>query len=258
MSVTERGNPAPFAHWRGSIGCLLLHGFPGSPAEMRPLGEYLAERNITVWAPLLAGLGTIPEDLFGVQWRDWIAGAEAGLLHLFRRCPTIFAVGLSMGGALSFYLAAHFRMAGVVALAPAIQPRDRRFRWVHWLAPFFKWVESDQGRDDLADPQVRALTWHYHRYPVRAVAQVANLIRATRRVLSRIETPALIVQSTRDGQLEPAGARWAYERISSEDKTLVWLERSGHNIAVDVQRREVFEQVYGFVTRVAGVIPADR
>ena len=64
---------------------------------------------------------------------------------------------------------------------------------------------------------------------------------------------ALIVQSLRDSQFTPEGARWAYEQIPAEDKTLVWLERSGHNIAIDVEREEVFAQVHGLITRVASI-----
>lgn len=223
---------------------------------MRPLGEYLAERNLTVWAPLLPGHGTIPQDLYGVGWRDWVASAEAGLLHLYRRCSAVCVVGLSLGGTLALYLAAHFRMAGAAALSPAIRLHDRRFEWVCWLAPFVRWVGPNR-REDLADPQARALTWHYRRYPVEAVVQVSHLIRATRRELSRVQAPVLIVQSQRDGLLHPQGARWAYGRVPVADKTLVWLECSGHNVAVDVEREEVFERVYGFVTRVTGTGPVD-
>ncbi|HID86186.1 MAG TPA: carboxylesterase, partial [Anaerolineae bacterium] len=32
----------PFFFEGGPTGCLLVHGFSGSPPEMRPMGEFLA------------------------------------------------------------------------------------------------------------------------------------------------------------------------------------------------------------------------
>lgn len=255
MYILERGNPAPFTWRRGPTGCLLLHGFPGAPAEMRLLGEYLAARDITVHAPVLPGMGTVPEDLYGVRWHDWVAAAEEGLTLLRRTSRAVFVCGLSMGGALTLYLAARHALPGVAALVPAVRPRDPRFEWMpllSWLAP---WIGPSDAPDDLADPQARALTWHYHRYPSSAGVQVWHLIHAARRGLAQIRCPILIVQGPRDSALDPEGARWAFEQIPSPDKTLVWLERSGHNIAVDAERDEVFGHVYRLIARLAGTIP---
>jgi esterase/lipase len=38
MSIAGHGDPAPFEELHGEAGCLLLHGFPGSPAELRGVG----------------------------------------------------------------------------------------------------------------------------------------------------------------------------------------------------------------------------
>ena len=57
-------DPSEFVLTAGPIGVLLIHGFPGSPVEMRLIGEYLNEREMTVLAPLLPGHGTTPEDLY--------------------------------------------------------------------------------------------------------------------------------------------------------------------------------------------------
>ena len=47
----------PF-HWNGGQpAALLVHGFPGTPAEMRPLGTALHQAGWTVYGPLLPGFG---------------------------------------------------------------------------------------------------------------------------------------------------------------------------------------------------------
>jgi len=253
MRVLERGNPAPFHHRRGPVGCLLLHGFPGSPAEMRLLGAYLAERGVSALAPLLPGHGTVPEDLRGVRWGDWVMATEAALEELRRGCTVVFVCGLSMGGVLALNLAARLPVAGVIALAPVIRVRDPRFELANLFSRIVVWVEPDDAPDDLADPQGRALSWHYRRYPTAAVRELLGLVRATRRLLRRIQAPTLMVQSPKDRFLDPAGFQWAYEQIPAVDKTMVWLERSGHNIAIDVEKEEVYRRTYQFIARLAGV-----
>ena len=47
----------PFFWEAGEPAALLVHGFPGTPAEMRPLGEVLHEAGWTVHGVLLPGFG---------------------------------------------------------------------------------------------------------------------------------------------------------------------------------------------------------
>src|SRR5204863_8879825 len=66
----------------GPRGVLCLHGFTGTPFEVRPLAEALAVRGFTVAAPALAGhCGTIAE-LTATRWPDWLTSAEAALDRL--------------------------------------------------------------------------------------------------------------------------------------------------------------------------------
>ena len=66
------------------IGVLLVHGFTGSPASMRPWGEYLHQRGYTVTVPLLPGHGTTPHDLNRVKWQEWPAKVLTCSTTLFR------------------------------------------------------------------------------------------------------------------------------------------------------------------------------
>ena len=55
---------------------LLLHGYTGTTAEMRPLGEYLHQRGYTVLCPRLPGHGTSVEDLHKTEASQWVAAAK--------------------------------------------------------------------------------------------------------------------------------------------------------------------------------------
>jgi carboxylesterase len=107
-----QGDPAPFFLPGGPTGVLLIHGWSGSPAEMRGLGGYLAAQGLTVMAVRLPGHGTEPRELFATRWQDWVAACGQSLVALRRRCDTVFVGGLSMGALLSIYLGATARPPG--------------------------------------------------------------------------------------------------------------------------------------------------
>ncbi|HON42127.1 MAG TPA: carboxylesterase, partial [Bacillota bacterium] len=62
------------------VACLVVHGFTGSPYEMRPFAERLAARGVYADVPLLPGHGTSVEDMSRTSFPDWVAGAEAAYL----------------------------------------------------------------------------------------------------------------------------------------------------------------------------------
>src|SRR6476469_3635383 len=88
------------------VACLLIHGFTGSPPEMRWLGTYLAERGVHVNGVRLAGHGTRPEELNDLTWRDWLRSASEGLEKLKRNGRKVVIIGFSMGGLLGMQLCA--------------------------------------------------------------------------------------------------------------------------------------------------------
>ena len=84
MAERTRPDPTPFFLEGGPSGALLIHGFTGSPPEMRLVGQYLHERGLTVSAPLLPGHGTSADDLNRCRWSDWTGRAQAALAELRR------------------------------------------------------------------------------------------------------------------------------------------------------------------------------
>ena len=87
-------------------GVLLIHGYTGTPAEMRLLGDHLHQEGYTVLGVLLPGHGTKPENLNETKWQDWYAAAEEGFKRLEESCSEVMVAGLSMGGLLAIKVAA--------------------------------------------------------------------------------------------------------------------------------------------------------
>src|SRR5687767_11571524 len=103
----------PFYYPGGAVGVLLIHGFTGAAREVRPVGAVLAAAGYTVLGPRLAHHGTLAADMRRSHWRDWVASALDGYHLLRAQCDTIVVGGLSMGGVLSLYLAAHYPVRAV-------------------------------------------------------------------------------------------------------------------------------------------------
>jgi carboxylesterase len=231
------------------IGCLLIHGFTGMPQEMRPLGEYLAARGCGVVGVRLAGHGTTIEDLERTTWQDWVASAREALQEMRQRHPQVFVMGLSMGGAISFYLAAQEPVAGVVGLSTPLRlpQADWRLRYLRWLKYLRRHV--DKGESDWWDQEAAARHVSYSQYPLRGVEQLARLLARLRESLPQVRVPALIIHSRHDGVVPVAHAQEMYQRLGSADKELLLIEGSGHVVTEDARREEVAASVWRWVQR---------
>ena len=69
---------------------LLLHGYTGTTAEMRPLGEYLHGLGYTVLCPRLPGHGTSVEELKETVASQWVAAAKLGYAILAKKYQEIY------------------------------------------------------------------------------------------------------------------------------------------------------------------------
>src|SRR5438445_12799208 len=95
----------PFRIRGGVRGCLLIHGFAGTPPEMRGLGAFLAAGGYDVMGPLLAGHGLTPQAMAATRWADWVRSAEEALAALRRDWSEVFVCGQLLGGVLAMVVA---------------------------------------------------------------------------------------------------------------------------------------------------------
>jgi len=240
-------DPAPFYFAGGPTGCLLIHGFTGSPAEMREMGQYLAGQGLTASGPLLAGHGVTVSDLAQTTWQDWYASVEEGYKKLATHCKQVFVAGLSLGSLLSVHLATRQPLAGVILLSPATWLRDWRMLLLPLARRFVKYVPNeanDRRNSDLKDPEACQRLWCYDQYSVEAAYQLQILQRMVRSELGQLQAPTLIVFSTLDKSISITAGPETYKRIAASDKRLLILRNSGHVVTVDGERGRVFEATY--------------
>jgi carboxylesterase len=251
MPQPENLNPGAYSADGGPIGALLIHGLSGSAAETRPMGEYLAAQGLTVRCPLLAGHGTAPEDLIGIRWQVWTDDVESALQELRSRCKTVFVGGLSMGSLLALWLGAnHPDIAGLLAMAPCVKMQNRLLPLTVGLRYLLKYPPPGLVEEEaLVDPEAIHRIWCYDRLPLWGAAELYLLLRRVNAALPRVRQPVLIFQGRLDNWLSPQAAQIVHDGVASADKTLVWLERSGHNVLADGERESIWAQGHDWMMK---------
>lgn len=237
----------PYYYPGSTVGCLLLHGFTSTPAELRVIGEALAAKGYTTMGILLPGHGTKPEDLLQITYRDWINSAQQGINELKKTCKRIVVIGHSMGGLLALQMAARNKVEGVVTIAAALKPSNRKAH-LAWLLKHFQTYVSGSPRERTEEEQQYLL--HYPYFPVAAVAELQRLASHTRAILSQVTTAALIIQTKDDQTVRPASAEIICRRISSQNKECFWLDKGTHNVpVVSPYNEQIILKIIDFIER---------
>lgn len=240
----------PFFFPGGRIGCLLVHGFTGTPKELRWMGEYLSGENYTVLGIRLPGHATRPADMQRARWPDWLAAVEDGWHLLNGTTEQVFVIGLSMGGILSLLFASRCLVAGVVAMStPYRMPADPRLRFIGLISPFFHWIQK--GKPDWRDPEAARVHVDYPAFPTRSIIEVRDMLAVMREALPLVTAPVLLINSRQDLTVSPINCQSIYERLGSSEKSILWVEDSGHVITCDSCRQQVFQATSQFIHQVS-------
>ncbi|MDP1828789.1 MAG: alpha/beta fold hydrolase [Archangium sp.] len=240
------------------VAALLLHGFTGSPWELRPVGEALAARGLHVVCPRLPGHGTTPEAMLWAGMREWLEAATAALESL-AGARRVVVIGLSMGGLLAMVLAARYRtrVQGLVLMAPALRlkARDaralRRLRWLPGLDVKERWIEKKST--DIESNEVRAGAPILPRYPLARVFDLFALADLAHESERRITCPSLVIGAVNDHVVD-TGAVLALQRRLPFSRRLL-LQRGFHIIPRDTDRAVALTEIAHFVEGLSPSVP---
>lgn len=232
-----------------STSVLCIHGFTGTPYEMRFLGEQLADAGFRVRGLCLPGHGTSPADLDLTTWRDWTGAVEAAFDELRAVGVPVAVVGQSLGGLLALHLASQRpEVAAVCSLAAPLWLDGLSGKVARWAAAgALSWITQipKLWGSDCRDPIVRKENPSYRSIPTKALAQLAAFMRIAGDSLEQVTQPVLVVHAKHDHTAPVSCATEIFERTHA--RRLKLLERSYHLIAADVERDIVAEEVRSFL-----------
>jgi len=257
-------------------GALLVHGFGGSPKEMRALAAVLASNGFLVEVPRLPGHGPDIRAIADYRLEDWTATVMAGAGHLREAgVRRLVVVGHSVGGALALATAAQVTPDALVLLAPfcwstrawqrAIGPLARVF-----LPPGF----AVFSRMDLADAEVRrgmegllpgmdlddpavVAGLRDLRIPTVALEQLFRVSHAAEVAAPGVRAPVLAIQGGQDTVSRPAQTRRLLARLPAP-ASYIELD-AGHDLASEASpvRDEVLRAVLAFALDAAKQLPGE-
>lgn len=248
---------APFRFDGDRRGVLLVHGFTGTPFEMRFLGEHLAGRGYSVVGPQLAGHCGTPAELGCTDWRDWYASVDRAFAELRGRVERVAVVGLSLGGLLALELARQrgAEVAAVSALASPLWLDPWVMRGIRGLAQsrlFGRFTVPKWGGSDIADPELRRRNPATRGMPLPALLSLLAVMETVRRHLGDVAQPAFVAHARKDHTAPFACMEALVRCLGSEEVEQLVLERSYHCITIDVERAALFERLEAFLGRHLG------
>lgn len=235
--------------------CLLIHGFTGTPKEMRWMGDFLNQQGYTCLGVRLAGHATDPHDMVRARWTDWTASVEDGY-HLLRGViDDVFLVGLSMGGGLSLLMSTRLKVRGVVAMStPHGLPVDYPLWAMRLISMFMKF--RPKGSAEPGSGWFDKTAWidhiSYPQNPVRSGVELKLLLLEMQKALPEVHVPVLLIHSMDDTYVLAKNMQMIYEGLrNASDKTKLAITGSGHVLPRDAARQQVFQSTLEFIQRIA-------
>ena len=225
----------PFSHQTEPAhgGALLVHGFPGSPAEMRGIATVLEQRGWSTHGILLPGFGPQIEQITEKTHADWENAVKQALNDLQQDYETVILVGNSMGGALSIQAAANHPIDGLVLFAPfwtvnnilwnalpVLKYIVPRFKPFQLFEPDFDDPEFQKGtrnflpNADFNDPEFQRQTKELE-IRTDVFAQIRNVGVTAYKLAPQVNVPTFVVQGTNDELVTPDNTKKLIRRFSA-------------------------------------------
>jgi carboxylesterase len=155
MQAFQEPEHLPFLLQSGRPAALLVHGFPGTPAEMRSLGESLSKAGWTAQGILLPGFGPEIATLGERNFEEWVDAIDKALTELKHEHSPVLLVGYSMGGALSIIESSRHSPDGLILLAPFWWSQSILQSIILILRPFLPRYFQPFNKADFTDLKVR-------------------------------------------------------------------------------------------------------
>lgn len=235
--------------------CLCLHGLGGGVYELELLAQRLHQQGLTVRGINYPGHDRPRTQMPPSSWPEWYGAIEQAYGELRQEYDQISIVGFSTGCPLGLHLAAQYPIQKLVLISPFLRLRHR---W-YYLFPPEEYLKGPIGQliDDvprlrlpISDPHMRQQAQQilvFRSFNLPTVRSALELIEQVKSELSAIQSPTLVLQSHLDSVVDPAGAESYYRELGSDQKQMIWLEKSDHLVTLDVEREQVYQAACQFL-----------
>ena len=203
------------------VRVVLIHGFNGNPRVFKDIKKNLEE--------LGAVVETIKYDS-SKTFSSWIKSIDRRLSLSSHDPEELYVIGHSLGGSLALYLSQKYKFKGLITINSPIYVRKHLL--LKMLAKTFRRVK-----------RVKKITVRNVKYSLDSVVSLFDFLGEIRKINVDSLSSALIIQSRKDGVVNPKSARMIYERIQIPQKQLINVGR-GHS---PLDQQPVINAILGFL-----------
>ena len=250
---SETYDVAPSGEVDTDTAILLVHGLGASPRHYEFIAKDLAERGYHCRAVRLPGFAEPVAKYCEYTSKAWLEKVQSELASLRKDHGRVGVVGHSLGGAVTVgVLLADPQAADfAVLLTPAVEVSDTRSpifsaRTWHEISErslMFVRVLPSVYPLDCRDPARAEFPGRTPFTPKCVVDQLFKLMDANRGRAEEINVPTTVVVAIDDPIVDSPAAESFYEKLGSTEKNLVRLDRSGHEVTLDWQWKEVADAI---------------
>src|SRR5688500_6553971 len=221
----------------GKIGCLVIHGFGGSIREVKPLKEALEAHGYITKCPVLKGHTGIMTDLTKVSYKDWLDSAEEELICIQKECDQVYIAGFSMGGLIGMQLSLRHTIGGLITINTPIYYLD--------LRKICSNIIHDLRFKDFSN--IRRYLKPSNRLPLKALWNFRLLLQQTKKLVTQVRSPLMVVQAIDDDVVQHRSAGYIYRHASSNIKQLATYARGGHVLLLSEMCPSVIKDIFTFI-----------
>jgi carboxylesterase len=245
---------SPFEQPGKKPAVLLIHGFGGSPHDVKPLTQELVKNNIAVYSILLSGHGTSPKDLLTVNDGDWFKEVLNAYDYLHEKYGKVNVVGFSVGGALALKLAVERPVEKLALISPYFKIKRPYYcfgslewwaRKINKVLPFVRKFKIGQINNSSGLSKYVA----YKHLPLKSIKILKRLGDKSFASALLLKSPVLVLHSEGDTVADFDKSYQAFQQMSSMDKKFIKYKRSNHVILYDYDAKDVLEQVMNFLQK---------
>jgi carboxylesterase len=235
-----------------SPAVLLIHGYGGSPFDVKPLCDALEKRGYAFHAILLPGHGTTPRDLKNIKEKDWLDATGRAYDELKQKYGTVSVVGFSMGGAIAVFTAAENDVSKLVLISPYFKVRQRWFyfgkpeAWARRFAGIIPYVKKPKI-GQINDPDGLERYIAYRHLPTKTMRELSSLGRSAVKKAKDVECDTLWMHSKSDIVADFQLGKKVFDSIPAKKKHFVQYEKSNHILLYDYDRIDAIDKAISFL-----------
>lgn len=230
----------PAAQPSSTHAVLLLHGFTGSPLDLKKLTNFLKNQGCACYAPIYSGHGLGAEALMNTSvdlwWQDALSAFEFLQSHGYAH---ISVIGHSMGGVFALRLAQLHQLTSVSTMCSPIQKRpvdDLKNRLINYAQEYKKFEQKQaiQIEQEVAEFAVSDFS---------ILDKLSEFTALTGENLAKVECPVQVLQGELDDLCYQDSAALIYQQVSSTSREIKTYPNSGHMLMQEADHHQVFRDI---------------